>query len=91
MKEIQKDFNQERKIEKYEIRSTNEYKIIHMIEEGKTDYAISAKIIIPKDSKMIEKCKKYNKSPITQALEKIEKEHKNLIKDGKTEKNLYFD
>lgn len=90
-KELQEEFSKERKLKEYEIRGNNKYKIIHMIEEGKNEYAISAKIIIPKNSKMIEKSKKYSKSPIRQALEEIEKEHKTLIKEGKTERKLYFD
>ena len=88
--ELEKEFAKNRKVKEYEIRGTNKYKLIHMIEEGENDYAISAKIVIPKNSKMIEKSKKYNKSPITQVLEEIEKEHRILLKEGKTDNKLYF-
>ena len=85
-----KKFNEERKLKEYEIRETNKYKLVHIIEEGKEDYAISAKIIIPKNSNMIEKSITKSKSPITQALEEIEKEHRKLLQEEKTDEKLYF-
>lgn len=85
-----KKFNEERELKEYEIRLNNKYELVHMIEEGKKDYAISAKIIIPKNSKMIEKSITKGKSPITQALEEIEKEHRKLLQEEKTEERLYF-
>lgn len=95
MKEIEKKINEkfikEREVKNYTIRMSNEFELIHMIEEGKDDYAISAKIIIPKNSKMMKKCLENNKSPITQALEKIEKEHRQLLKEEKTNNSLYWD
>ena len=70
---------------------SNELELEHIIEETNDEYIISAKIKLPKKSKMIDKCLAHGKSPITQALEKIEKEHNTLLKEGKTEYNLYFD
>ena len=39
---------------------------------------------------MIEKSITKGKSPITQALEEIEKEHRKLLQEEKTEERLYF-
>ena len=36
-KELQEEFSKERKLKEYEIRGTNKYKLIHMIEEGKNE------------------------------------------------------
>lgn len=69
----------------------SQFELEHIIEETENEYIIKAKIKIPKKSKMIDKCLTECKSPLTQALEKIEKEHRTLLKEGKAEYNLYFD
>ncbi len=65
------------------------YKFAHLIESDEEEYVITAKIILPKTSKMIEKMKKINKSPITQMLEEIERQRNKDIKEGKMERSLY--
>lgn len=90
-KTIQECFSKERELKDYITVGNNEFELVHMIEEGENDYAISAKIIIPKNSKMMKKCIESNKSPITQALEQIEKEHRQLLKEEKTNNSLYWD
>lgn len=94
MKEIIKEFYRQAKGKHEYFTSTGrntdgEYKFIHIIESDKDEYIITAKLIIPKNSKMIKKCIKNNKSPIRQILEKIEKENNNDIKEEKTENSIY--
>jgi len=69
--------------------NNGEYKFIHITESNDDEYIITAKLIIPKKSKIVEKCLKSNKSPIRQILEKIEKQNNNELKDEKTENRLY--
>ena len=69
----------------------NDFELEHIIEETENEYVISVRMKVRKKSKMIDKCLAQSKSPITQALEKIEKEHNTLLKEGKSEYNLYFD
>ena len=68
-----------------------EYKLAHVIEEDKekNEYAITVKVIIPKDSKIIKKAKEKNTSPVTQLLRKYENEQNKLIKEEKTKNNIY--
>lgn len=70
-----------------------EYKIRHKIDIDKEtgEYIITAKMIIPKNSKYILNCKVNNESPITSFLLEKENEHNILIADEKTTKTLYFD
>ncbi len=65
------------------------YRFKHKIIEKENEYIIKAEMTIPKDSEFMDKCKEKNTSPITQILKKIEREHNQLIKEGKTERNLY--
>lgn len=69
----------------------NDYDLEHIIEETENEYIISAKMKVRKKSKMIDKCLTQCKSPLTQALEKIEAEHRALLNDEKLNYNLYFD
>lgn len=99
-KEINELFEKERitinKSDKAWIENNSEYgkyKIRHKIDIDKEtgEYIITAKMIIPKDSKYILNCKVNNESPITAILLEKEHEHNIFIADEKTTKTLYFD
>lgn len=82
--------NKNRKEDSYfQVIGAKELKFAHLIESSEEEYVITAKIIIPKTSKMIEKMKMKNKSPITQMLEEIERQRNKDIKEGKMERSLY--
>ena len=68
-----------------------EYRIKHKILENGNEYIIKAEMKVSKESEYIDKCKEKNTSPITQILKKIEREHNQLIKEGKTERKLYIE
>lgn len=94
MKEIIKEFYKQAKggheyFTNIGSSADDEYKFIHIIESDEDEYIITAKLIIPKNSKMVNKCMKNNKSPIRQMLEKIEKENNIDIKEEKTENSIY--
>ncbi len=97
--DIIEEFEKERKTKTKKCKywsETNEYgvcKVRHKIEidEETGEYIITAKMIIPSDSKYILNCKINNESPITSFLLEKENEHNILIADEKTTKTLYFD
>lgn len=68
-----------------------EFRVKHEILENGNEYIIKAEMTIPKNSEIMDKCKEKNTSPITQILKKIEREHNQLIKEGKTERKLYIE
>ena len=95
MKEI---FEKERKIknksEKIWIGNNSEYgeyKIKHRIDidEETGEYIITAKMIIPKNSKYMLNCKINNESPITRFLLEMEHEYNLGIIEGNTINQLY--
>lgn len=73
----------------FESEGADGHKFVHMIESDENEYEITAKLIIPKNSKMIEKMIKNNKSPIRQMLEELEKQRNIDMREGKIERSLY--